>query len=325
MNNLHIGIVSETLVQQHFLKHAVEDIGCKSLHAILVTDLILSLGENQHEETNRRVDAWIIVVDIERLEQHIQEPIFQQWLSSLEQPVIFSEGNSHNAADTDFISWTRQLTVKLLNLEGQIQLSKQEKIKAQYVWVLAASTGGPEAVKRFIGAMEANLGVGFIYVQHIDQTQCRALSEAIARDSDYQSAVVAHGDIVCSNTVMVVPPNHAIELQSNGAMIVHKNRQWRGVYKPSIDQIVANVASIYGVCSGVIFFTGMGNDGSTGCRLMALQGGQVWAQAISTCVSPSMPQEAINTGYVNKIDTPESLAIHLKTLINTAKLKKNHG
>jgi chemotaxis response regulator CheB len=31
-----------------------------------------------------------------------------------------------------------------------------------------------------------------------------------------------------------------------------------------------------------------------------------------------MPQEAINTGYVKKIDTPESLAIHLKALIKKA-------
>lgn len=320
MSILKIGVLSETLVQQHYLKHIVEDSGYIFSYSMLIGELVERSGDV--DEASHEVDAWVVVVDLERLDEQSQDLGFQEWLHSLDKPIIFGEGGSHNATEADFSSWTRQLKAKLLRLDGQIQLDNQEKIKASHVWVLAASTGGPEAVKRFLDAMEKGLDIGFIYVQHIDQTQHNVLSDTVARDSGYRSFVASHGDVVCSDSVIVIPADETVELQNNGSIVLHEGRQWRGIYKPSIDQVISNVASVYGSCSGVIFFTGMGDDGSMGCRLMSLHGGQVWAQAISSCVAPSMPQEAINTGYVSKIDTPESLAVHLKLLLKQSGDKK---
>lgn len=321
MNALKIGIVSETLVQQRYLKQAIDDSGCVAVYTRLVSELLKEAP--QDESSLEAIDAWVIVADMERLDENEHETVFQQWLYELEKPVIFSEGNTNNAADADFISWARQLKTKLLSLEGQMTLAKREFVKAQHVWVLAASTGGPEAVKQFLDVMDKDLDLGFIYAQHIDQGQCQVLSEKIARNSHYRSFLASHGDIVSKNTIAIMPTQYVVELQHNGSLICHQERQWRGIYQPSIDQIIANVASIYGECCGVIFFTGMGDDGSMGCRLMSLRGGKVWAQAISTCVAPAMPQEAIDTGYVDKIDTPKNLAIHLKTMIKSQAFSLN--
>lgn len=317
MATLNVGIVSETLVQQHYLKHIVEDSECVSVGNIVVTEL--QAGVARIQEQGLVVDAWLIVVDMERLDDTDQADIFQQWLYDLEEPVILSEGNTQNAAEADFLSWSKQLTKKLLSLKGQITLADKTITKAENIWVLAASTGGPAAVKRFLDAIDSRLNVGFIYVQHIDQGQCQRLSDTISRDSICRSFVAAHGDIIAKHDVAIVPVAHVIELQDNGAIISHQKTSWRGIYQPSIDQIVANVASVYGAYSGVIFFTGMGDDGVMGCRLMSHHGGQVWAQVVSSCVAPSMPQEAINTGYVSKIDTPENLALHLKAAIRASK------
>jgi chemosensory pili system protein ChpB (putative protein-glutamate methylesterase) len=313
MHALKIGIVSETLVQQRYLKQVVEDSGCQPAYDVLVSDLLK--GQEQLPVQSIAIDAWVIVVDIERLDQSDHETAFQQWMYELEQPVIFSEGNTNNAAEADFLSWSRQLKNKLLSLEGQIKLAKKNVEKAKYVWVLAASTGGPDAVKRFLDVMDSGLDLGFIYAQHIDNQQCRILSETIVRDSHYKSFVADHGDIIAKNTVAVIPTTHTVELQSNGSIVCRQEREWRGVYQPSIDQIVANVASVYGECSGVIFFTGMGDDGAAGCRFMSLHGGPVWAQTTTSCVASAMPEAVINTGYVDKIDTPENLANHLNEVI----------
>jgi chemosensory pili system protein ChpB (putative protein-glutamate methylesterase) len=313
MSALNVVVVSETLVQQHYLKHIVEAGECVSVASVLVAELRESLDKIQTQGV--RVDAWLIVVDIERLDDNDSADDFQQWLYDLDDPVIFCEGNTQNAAEADFMAWTRQLTNKLLSLKGQIALAQKTVVKAKNIWVLAASTGGPEAVKRFLDAVDSNLDVGFIYAQHIDQNQCQRLSDTITRDSICDSFVAAHGDIIAKHTVAIVPVDHTIELQDNGAIVSHQKLPWRGIYQPSIDQIVANVASVYGQHAGVIFFTGMGDDGVIGCRLMSLHGGHVWAQVISSCVAPSMPQEVINAGYVTKIDTPENLALHLKAAI----------
>ncbi len=226
-----------------------------------------------------------------------------------------SEGITGHAAEPDFSAWARQLKTKLLCLEGHISLAEAETACASNIWVLAASAGGPDAVKRFLDAMQPDLDVGFIYVQHIDQTQNRVLNATIARDSHYNSFVPNHGDVICCNSIAIVPTDHKIELQPNGSLIFYEDEPWRGVYRPSVDQIVANVASVYRHNAGVIFFSGMGDDCASACRLMSLRGGQVWVQSVADCVVASMPQEVINTQYASKIDTPENLAIHLKQFL----------
>jgi chemosensory pili system protein ChpB (putative protein-glutamate methylesterase) len=308
MSLLTIGIVSETLVQQHYLKHSIEDIGCLLGGGFLVSELGTEKALSKMALTS--INAWIIDVDMERLGSDAD--VFQQWLYDLETPIIFSEGNTYNAAGADFVSWTRQLKTKLLSLEGQYQLANTNQVKAKYIWVLAASTGGPDAVKKFLDVLPTNLDVAFIYVQHIGEGHSQALSQSIVRDSDYACSVAVHGDVLTAGKVLVVPPEHQITLQPNGSVIAHPQKKWRGVYKPSIDHIVASVASNYGICSGVIFFTGMGNDGSVSCRLMSLHGGQSWTQSLSSCVATSMPEEVMNTGCSSKMDTPGNLARHLK-------------
>ncbi len=309
MSTLKIGIVSETRIQQHYLKHTVEECGYCVATSVLVEELIIGNYPSEN------CDAWVIDVDVERFDKEQDQQSFEQWLYGIEQPVILGEGHIYNAAEAEFAAWARQLNKKLLALDGQIQLATQPHQKAQHVWVLAASTGGPEAVKRFLDAMETDLGLGFLYAQHIDRSHIQALCDTVSRDSGYYSAIASHGDVVCENNVIIIPPQHYVELQRNGSLVSRSQQQWRGIYTPSIDQVVSNVSALYGEASGVIFFTGMGDDGAAGCRLVALHGGQVWAQSVSSCVSPSMPQEVINTGYASKIDTPENLAIHLKTFI----------
>jgi chemosensory pili system protein ChpB (putative protein-glutamate methylesterase) len=307
MSVLSIGIVSETLVQQHYLQHAIDEIGYSVGCSLLVANLTAAKTIEKMSASN--IDAWIIDVDVERLDQ---EAVFQQWLYDLDAPVIFSEGHTYSAAGTAFVSWTRQLKVKLLSLEGQSQLKNAHQVKASQLWVLAASTGGPEMVKQFLDVMPVEMDVAFIYAQHIGEGHSHVLSTSISRNNQFECSVAVHGDVATRGRVIIVPPENQITIEENGSIITYAQKPWRGAYKPSIDQVVANVASNYGSCSGVIFFTGMGDDGAKACRLMSLHKGQVWVQSVSSCVSPSMPQEIINTGCNSKVDTPENLARHLK-------------
>ena len=306
MSVLSIGIVSETLIQQHYLQHAIDEINYTVGCSLLVANLTVAKTIERMKTSN--IDAWVIDVDVERLDQ---ETVFQQWLYDLDAPIIFSEGHTYNAAGADFVSWTRQLKVKLLSLEGQSQLNDTHQTKASQLWVLAASTGGPEAVKQFLDVLPVEMDVAFIYAQHIGEGHSHVLSTSIARNNQFECNVAVHGDVATPGRVLIVPPEHQITIQANGSVIAYPQKPWRGVYKPSIDQVVANVASHYGACSGVIFFTGMGDDGAKACRLMSLHKGQVWTQNVSGCIAPSMPQEVINTGCNSKIDTPENLARHL--------------
>ncbi|MGS2717903.1 chemotaxis protein CheB [Eionea flava] len=311
MSVLTIGIVSETLVQQHYLKHAAEEMGCVLGGSFLVNELSTEKTRSKIECAD--INAWIVDIDIERLGDDA-EP-FEQWLYALDSPIIFSEGNTYNAAGADFVSWTRQLKAKLLGLAGQHHIEQTDQIRAKYIWVLAASTGGPEAVKAFLDTMPHTLDVAFIYVQHIGEGHSQALSQSIVRDNQYIGRVAAHGDVLVAGHVFIIPPEHQMTLQPNGSFVAHPQKKWRGIYTPSVDHVVASVASNYQQSAGVIFFTGMGDDGVKSCRLMKLHGGQSWVQALPSCVATSMPEAIIKVGCSTKMDSPENLARHLKAHI----------
>lgn len=308
MATLGIGIVSENLIQQHYLHHIVQECG----YTVVICYRLENIQSNPKllKKQFKNIDAWLVDVDTANLADTPKTFEFEEWLYNLELPVIFSEGQKHTAADARFYSWSRQLKTKLLRLAGQLRLQCDNYKKAEKVWVLAASAGGPEAVKRFLDALPAKIGIGFIYAQHIDLHQSRPLAETISRDSSYVSYIPEHGDLICVDSVVVVP-NNLMEIQQNGTIIIYDHQVWRGNYSPSIDQVTANVGDIYGPLSGAIFFTGMGDDGAVGSRLMAVRGGNIWIQLPETCDSPSMPKAVESTGYVTTQGTPEQLAASL--------------
>ncbi|MGH1487358.1 MAG: chemotaxis protein CheB [Cellvibrionaceae bacterium] len=306
---LKVGIISQTLVQQHHLRHIVEECGYEVEVAWLINQLIDDLALLKNTEA---IDVWLVDVDTFSLNQTKKALLFERWLFDLKTPVIFGEGNTYNATEEGFSSWIRQLTSKLLSVSGQLYLDQQQQQQqqAEFVWVLAASTGGPEAVKKFLDLLPAGLGIAFLYTQHIEARQNRSLATSVTRDSQYHGRVANHGDTLCADTVTIVPAKQELDVLSDGTLIV-REQAWRGEYKPSIDQVVATVADRYGSRGGAIFFSGMGDDGVTGARLMARRAGRVWIQAPPTCASDSMPLAVSRTGCVTATGSPEQLSDYL--------------
>jgi chemosensory pili system protein ChpB (putative protein-glutamate methylesterase) len=312
MVTLNVGIISQTMVQQHHLRHIVEECGYKVKLVWLINQL---LDNTSLLSTNTQaVDVWLVDVDTYSLNQTKNTLLFERWLFDLKQPVIFGEGNTFNAVEDGFNSWVRQLKSKLLSAAGQLSLTQNQQRRADYVWVLAASTGGLEAVKLFLDNLPSGLSIAFVYAQHIESGQHRTLATSVTRDSEYSGRIAEHGDILCADTVTVVPSQQQLDIQADGSLAI-RQEPWRGPYRPSIDQVVATVAERFGSRGGAIFFSGMGEDGTSGARLMARRAGRVWIQAPPSCASDSMPNAINRLGCVTAIGTPDQLAHYLEQAI----------
>ncbi len=308
MVNLKVGIISQTLVQQHHLRHIVEECGCEVSTVWLINQL---LDNPTVLDEKQSIDAWLVDVDTSSLSQTKNSQLFERWLFDLKEPIIFGEGNTYNAVEASFNSWVRQLTEKLLSVSGQLSLVQQQQKPAEFVWALCASTGGPEAVKSFLDRLPNGLGVAFVYVQHIESRQSSTLANTISRDSRYRGQMAVHGDILCADTVTIVPSAHQLDILADGTLVV-RSEPWRGKYQPSIDQIVATIAERFGNRGGAIFFSGMGDDGTVGARLLSRRHGHVWVQAPATCASDAMPTAINKTGCVTTTGSPEQLADYFK-------------
>jgi chemosensory pili system protein ChpB (putative protein-glutamate methylesterase) len=221
-------------------------------------------------------------------------------------PVLLIDSSEAKHFSEGQAAWMKRTQQRLQQLIGDIELQKNKA--ANECWILAASTGGPAAVNRFIQELPIDLSIAFLYVQHIDPRQSESLARSISKSAGYVCEVAEHGAVLSAGKILLLTSKERVEVLPNKTLCVHRDSFWNGNYAPSIDQLVANVASIYKQSCGLIIFTGMGDDGAASCRLLNQQGGIIWAQSPESSTSDSMPQAAIATNCVSFTGTPEQLA-----------------
>ena len=178
------------------------------------------------------------------------------------------------------------------------------------VWGLGASIGGPQALKRFLARLPADLPFGFVLAQHIGENFLDLLAHQLDRETALRVRVAQEGDRLAAGEVLVVPVGRVPVFGTDGG--VRLRPLGESVYDPSIDRTLEAVAAAWGERSGAILFSGMGDDGLRGCHEIVRRGGTVWAQEPESCVVSSMADQARERGYVGFSGTPERLAEHLR-------------
>lgn len=273
----------------------------------------------------QQVDAWVVDVNDpdDGGEDSTQKAAMVAFVDDLlEQayvPVVVNDAVELTQGSADYNNWVRRMLQRLERLSGDISL--QAGGGASEVWVLAASTGGPAAVKDFLKQLPPQLNIAFVYVQHIDSGQAETLVKMMNGAGSYAASIAKQGSVLSDNTITLVTADRSVNIHDNGTLVVGKN-PWAGYYSPSIDQVTANVARVYRQRSGIIVFSGMGDDGAASCRLIKQQGGKVWVQTPAQSTIASMPEAAIATGTVSFTGSPPELADALATLKSTKQTKR---
>lgn len=295
MTQLRIGLLTDSAQKQQYLKILVQQAG-----HLVACNLMLPTASTP--QTANNVDAWIS--DLVETENAALDHL----LESVTAPVILSDSSEYHPGSGEHSAWLRRMTLRIERLSGEINL--RERKKAPYLWILAASTGGPAAVKEFLGHLPADLGIAFIYVQHIDANYSATLIRMMSGAGSYPASLAHQGSVLQRDTITLIHADQRLEICDNGTLSI-SDQPWGGCYAPSVDQVAANAARIYREYSGLIIFTGMGDDGAASSRLIKQQGGQVWAQTPESCTSSSMPEAALATGCVSYCGTPKELALQL--------------
>ena len=166
--------------------------------------------------------------------------------------------------------------------------SQRESRSASEVWVLAASTGGLRAVAQFLARVKPERGLGFVYAQHIEVAHQDQLLKLVSRHSQWGAEIAYSGGRLREGCVTVISPGERISI--GGGRIKSTGQCWRGPYRPCIDDICHDLAVCYQQCSGMIVFTGMGDDGVTGSKKIKAARGSVWVQAPESCIAPALPE-----------------------------------
>jgi len=183
-------------------------------------------------------------------------------------------------------------------------------IAARNVWVIGASIGGPQSVKRFLASIQTSLPVGFVLAQHIGSNFVSLLAKQLDKVTGMKVMAAKEGHLLKHNEVVIAPTAQRITLDKQGYIRL-KPMECESIYTPSIDTVMTDISMRYGVHTSSIMFSGMGNDGVRGSQLIASRGGRVWAQDAETCVISSMPDSTRRAGVVEFNGSPEALAAQL--------------
>lgn len=329
-----IAVLADTSLQRHVLQQALTSNGFQ---------VVLNKDPARLEPADldtAQADLWL--VDLAQTED---SPLVDALLERDTTRVLFGEGHAPERHSEFYPRWERSLFSKLKRLVGdpsravgprldvlQGEVQRPERLTlpsvladtapagepAAQVWLLAASLGGPEAVKAFLDALPGGLPVGFIYAQHIEASFESALSQAVGRHSQWQVRQVRPGEPVRCGEVVIAPISEELGFETDGSTRMN-GRCWPEPYSPSIDQMMLNLARQFGERCGVIAFSGMGSDGSAAAAYLLRQGGRVWTQRADSCACSSMPDNLREGGYSSYSGDPHELAQALVNhLVNQA-------
>ncbi|MCW9030272.1 MAG: hypothetical protein OQK58_02185, partial [Gammaproteobacteria bacterium] len=177
-DNIRIAITSDSVTHRNYLQKSMEYNGIQVV-----------LNESLTEKFMNKLDSIksdVLIFDVASIEdEHIE--YLERLLEQSKIPVIIDDVSALtlNEPKASF-EWNNKLLKKIANITGrnsweedfsnvklfeqkeQGDIRNKDKL-AKNVWVLGASLGGPEALKRFLAEIPADLPVTFVIAQHLGE------------------------------------------------------------------------------------------------------------------------------------------------------------
>ncbi|HZK77680.1 MAG TPA: chemotaxis-specific protein-glutamate methyltransferase CheB [Gemmatimonadaceae bacterium] len=182
---------------------------------------------------------------------------------------------------------------------------------------IAASTGGPAALKDTLAMLPKNFAAPILIVQHIAKGFVDGLAKWLGTDSPLSVRVAVHGETPLPGSVYVAPDGLHMELRkarTEQVRIVLTSTPPVGTFRPSASRLFSSVASSVGERALAVIMTGMGDDGVAGLLEVRRSRGFVLAQDEASSVIYGMPREAVRAGVVDEIVSLQTLPDRLVEL-----------
>lgn len=178
---------------------------------------------------------------------------------------------------------------------------------------IGASTGGPQALGKLLGGLEANFPCPIVCVQHMGGGFLGGLVEWLQGQCRLEVLVAQHGQVALPGHVYFAPERHHLRLRPQGRLAVEPGPTVDG-HCPSASVLFESVAEVYGEAAIGVLLTGMGSDGAQGLLRLAQAGAETLAQDEESSVVFGMARQALEIGAVKKTQPLEQILFRLQSL-----------
>ncbi|MFD8396473.1 chemotaxis protein CheB [Streptomyces sp. NPDC059680] len=179
---------------------------------------------------------------------------------------------------------------------------------------VASSAGGIQGLSEFLGALDCDLAVPVLVVQHLDPRHHTVLAEILGRRTALRVKLAEAEERVLPGTVYLAPPDRHLLVDSDGVLTLTRTELVHFV-RPSADLLFESVAGAYGTGAIACVLTGTGRDGAMGVDAVKSRGGTVIVEDPRTAKFPGMPQAAVDTGAVDFVLPLEEIAAVVRGLV----------
>ncbi len=160
------------------------------------------------------------------------------------------------------------------------------------LFVIGASTGGPDVLSRIFSEAKGGSNVPIIIVQHMPPIFTAKLAEMLNNKSEINVVEAKNGDKLENNKAYIVPGDYHMEVEKDGSSYFIKLNQNEKVchVRPAVDVTLKSLAKNYKSKFITVILTGMGNDGEAGSKDCSKRGLSVYYQEQETCAVWGMPR-----------------------------------
>jgi len=179
----------------------------------------------------------------------------------------------------------------------------------QQIVVIGASTGGPQAFEAVLSKLPGTYPFPVVCVQHISHGFLNPFITWLNGKVKLPVSVARSGDKPTVGQIYFAPDHANLELDGLGQFTYSHAPHY--LHYPNIDVTFQAIADYYSNRAIAVLMTGMGDDGASGLKAIALAGGITIAQDEASCVVFGMPKIAIETGAAQKILSLEQIGDQL--------------
>ena len=178
------------------------------------------------------------------------------------------------------------------------------------VLAVGASTGGPNALERFLSGLGGPRPVPMVIVQHMPPLFTTLLAERLSRESPIRVREAEDGAALHPGEAWLAPGNrHLLLRPGSGTVHLHlSDDPPENSCRPSVDVLFRSVSQAYGARALAVVLTGMGHDGLKGAQLMREAGGHILVQDEASSVIWGMPGAIAREGLADEVLSIERLA-----------------
>ena len=180
-----------------------------------------------------------------------------------------------------------------------------------FIVAIGASAGGLQALESFFSNLPDHPNAAFVVVQHLSPDYRSMMTEILQRKTAMTVNSIEDGIEIEPSQVYVLPPRKHLIVKDGGLCLLESPE----AFDYPIDKFFYSLVEEWQEKTIAILLSGTGSDGTKGIQAIGRAGGIGLVQSPETAEFNSMPSNAIPSGLIDEILSPEELAQTVYELI----------